>query len=51
VKIETNKITGVVLSDQIKSFDWRAREIEFITKDAPEKLEEIINKLSVLIFQ
>jgi mRNA interferase MazF len=51
VRIETEKISGVVLSDQIKSFDWRAREIEFITKDDPGKIEEIINKLSVLIFQ
>jgi mRNA interferase MazF len=51
VKIETDKINGVVLSDQIKSFDWKTREIKFITKDAPEKIEEIINKLSVLIFQ
>jgi mRNA interferase MazF len=51
VKIETEKINGAVLSDQIKSFDWKTREIEFITKDAPEKIEEIISKLSVLIFQ
>jgi mRNA interferase MazF len=51
VKIETDKINGVVLSDQIKSLDWKTREIEFISKDAPEKIEEIIDKLSVLIFQ
>jgi len=31
VEISSKKINGVVLSDQIKSFDWRTREIEFIS--------------------
>jgi mRNA interferase MazF len=50
VIIESKKINGVVLSDQIKSFDWRSREIEYITKASSEKIEEIINKINVLIF-
>ena len=49
VKISTKKINGVVLSDQIKSLDWKSRNIEFIAKEKPEKVEEIINKFSVLI--
>jgi len=51
VEISSKKINGVVLSDQIKSFDWRTREIEFISKVPAEKMEEIINKFSVLIFE
>ena len=51
VNISIKKINGVVLSDQIKSFDWRTREIEFIAKETPEKTEEIISKLSVLLFE
>jgi len=50
VEITSKKIIGVVLSDQIKSFDWRTREIEFISKVTSDKIEEIINKFSVLIF-
>ena len=50
VNISTKKINGVVLSDQIKSFDWKTREIEFIAKETSEKVEEIINKLRVLLF-
>jgi mRNA interferase MazF len=42
-------IDGVVLSDQIKSFDWRMRKIAFISKEPPEKIAEIISKLNVLI--
>ena len=51
VKIENKKIIGAVLSDQIKSLDWKTREIEFIIKETPEKLDEIIDKISVLLFE
>jgi len=51
VEISYKKINGVVLSDQIKSFDWRTREIEFISKVTSDKIEEIINKISVLIYE
>ena len=49
IKIENKKIIGVVLSDQIKSLDWKSRDIEFISKETSEKMEEIIGKLNVLI--
>jgi hypothetical protein len=31
-----------------KSLDWETRKIEFITKEKPEKVNEIIDKISVL---
>ena len=49
VKIENEKAGGVILSDQIKSLDWKTREIEFIFKESSEKVEEIISKINVLI--
>jgi mRNA interferase MazF len=49
VRITNKKIDGVVLSDQIKSLDWKNREIEFIIKEDKKTIKEIINKLSVLI--
>ena len=49
VKIENEKIGGVILSDQIKSLDWKTREIEFIFKETPEKVSEIISKINALI--
>ena len=51
VKIENDTINGVVLADQIKNLDWKTREIEFITKATSEKMNEIINKISVLLFE
>ena len=51
VQIANKKINGVVLSDQIKSLDWETRDVEYITKELPEKLDEIIKKISVLLFE
>ena len=42
------EITGVVLSDQIKSLDWRARRAAFAAR-APEKVVgKVLDKLAVL---
>jgi mRNA interferase MazF len=49
VKIRNEKINGVVLSDQIKSLDWRGRNASFIIKATEKELIEVINKLMILI--
>jgi mRNA interferase MazF len=46
----TNSITkGVVISDQIKSLDWRMRNAEFIERLKLEKVVEVISKFSTLV--
>ena len=43
------RITGVILSDQLKSLDWRARRARFAAQ-APEKVvREVLGKLAVLL--
>ncbi|GHV76168.1 mRNA-degrading endonuclease [Spirochaetia bacterium] len=49
VKINSKKITGVILSDQIKNLDWRERDIRFIIKSKEEEMAEVISKINVLI--
>ena len=49
VKIASKKINGVVLSDQIKSFDWKSREIELILKGTSVLVNEIVEKMSLLL--
>jgi mRNA interferase MazF len=49
VIIENNEINGAVLSDQIKSLDWKTRNIKFIFKETSEKVKEIVSKINVLI--
>ncbi|MEK7398726.1 MAG: endoribonuclease MazF [Candidatus Poribacteria bacterium] len=42
-------ITGVVLSDQVKNLDWRARNAEFICTLPIKTVNEILSKLGTLI--
>lgn len=49
VIILQKEINGVILSDQIKSLDWKERNAEFIGKSSEEVLEEVINKFLLLI--
>jgi len=44
-----NKIDGAILSDQVKSLDWITRNAQFIAKAPKGIIEEIKNKLVLLI--
>jgi mRNA interferase MazF len=43
------KVKGVVLSDHIKSADWKTRNIEFICRVPEEIVEDVIEKLDTLL--
>ena len=49
VEIDLKKIQGAVLSDQVKSLDWKARNIEFIEKINERELEEVVEKIEAII--
>ena len=42
-------VTGAVLSDQVKSLDWRVRNATFICALAPATIAEILQKLGTLV--
>jgi mRNA interferase MazF len=42
-------VTGAILSDQVKSLDWRARNASFICSLAPATITEILQKLNTLV--
>ena len=45
----TSTVTGVVLSDQIKSLDWRARCARFACNGSPQVVSEVLEQLAVLL--
>ena len=45
----TENIQGVILADQVKSLDWRIRNARFASKVSSKIVNEVIEKLSVLI--
>lgn len=42
-------VTGVILVDQVKSLDWRARDSDFIATVPTESIQEVLNKLLTLL--
>lgn len=40
---------GVILADQVKSLDWRARRAEFVCTLSSETVAEVLGKLSTLL--
>jgi len=50
VKIPENlHVEGVILSDQVKSFDWKSRKAEYICKMPNIIFDTVIEKLNTLI--
>jgi len=41
--------TGVVLADQIKTLDWKARKVKFVESVSQDLIEEVQAKLETLI--
>jgi mRNA interferase MazF len=45
------KIGGAILSDQVKSLDWKARQAEFICNLPVAALDDVLQKLNTLLSQ
>ena len=46
---EGNEVTGAILSDQVKSLDWRVRKAEFFCRIPESATSEILTKLAALL--
>ena len=42
-------VRGVILSDQVKSLDWRVRRVEFIGKIREPIIADVLRKLNTLL--
>ena len=49
VAVRTEKIEGVVLSDQVRSLDWKSRRTSLIEKVPEENLAAVQEKLLILL--
>ncbi len=49
VAVEGEKVSGCVLSDQVKSLDWHIRRIEFIEEFGEHRTEQVIQKIVAMI--
>jgi mRNA interferase MazF len=49
VKIKEGEIKGTILADQVKSLDWRQRDVKFIARAPLKVINEVIVLLSTLV--
>jgi mRNA interferase MazF len=49
VAVNVKGIKGVILSDQVKSLDWRSREARWVARVSEDILAEVMAKLHTLI--
>lgn len=51
VEIPTGlKVTGVILSDQVRTIDWIARNVKIVDNAPLDCVAEVQKKLSILLF-
>lgn len=43
------KVAGAILSDQVKSLDWRARRVRFICRLPAHATQDVLEKLGALL--
>lgn len=49
VALDTEKTSGVILSDQVKSLDWKIRRAEFIEKLSDRNLNKVRETLRLFL--
>jgi mRNA interferase MazF len=42
-------VSGVILSDQVKNLDWKARKASFIVKVSSDVVDDVLAKLNTLL--
>jgi len=43
------RVSGAVLADQVKSLDWRARQVKFIASAPQAVMDEVVAKIAALL--
>jgi len=46
---EGERVTGVILADQVKNLDWQVRKAELIAKLPDEVVDKVLRKLKTLL--
>ena len=46
---DNTNINGAILSDQVKSLDWKERNVEFIMRAPVDTLHDVLKKINLLI--
>ncbi len=48
--LQNEVVTGVIMSDQLRSLDYRARQAEFIAECSDDLFEEVLSRIQPILF-
>ena len=49
VAVNSSRVRGVILADQVRSLDWRSRQFTFIERASTDALEAVVQSLGTLL--
>ena len=50
VKVESDKLTGFIMTEQIKSIDYKARKVKFVEKVSDEVMGKVLGIVESVVF-
>ncbi len=50
VKVDSDKLTGFVMTEQIKSIDYKVRKVKFVEKVSDEVMGKVLGMLESVVF-
>lgn len=50
VKVESDKLTGFIMTEQIKSIDYKARKVKFVEKVSDEVMSKVLGIVESVVF-
>ena len=50
VKVESDNLTGFIMTEQIKSVDYNVRKVKFVERVSDEVMEKVLGMLESVVF-
>ncbi len=51
VQVDSSELTGFIMTEQIKSIDFRARKVKFVAKVKDDVLDQVLGMIESILFQ
>ncbi|MCD4668681.1 MAG: type II toxin-antitoxin system PemK/MazF family toxin [Sulfurimonas sp.] len=50
VKVNSDKLTGFIMTEQVKSIDYKVRKVKFVEKVSDEVLDKVLGIVESVVF-
>lgn len=50
VKVESNQLTGYIMTEQVKSIDYKVRKVKFVERVSDEVMDKVLGIVESVVF-